>query len=126
MLPGQLGHEMPQEYRRITFSNEELHSALLSHVDAKAVIMALGKIQAVSIEQDRPQVVTIYCGFGKSDKNVVDIPTNIVAKAMISYCSEKKIPLSRSAYTSLAVDGNCLSLIKTISEQEERVDIHLL
>ena len=126
LLPRQLGHEMPQEYRRITFSNEELHSALLSHVDAKAVIMALGKIQAVSIAQERPQVVTIYCGFGKSDKKVVDIPTKVVAKAMILYCSEKKIPLPRAAYTSLVVDGNCLSLIKTISEPEELEEVHLL
>jgi hypothetical protein len=117
---------MPQEYRRVTLTNEELHAALLGHVDAKAVIMALGKIQAVSIERDRPQAVTVYCGFGKSSKKVVDIPTNVVVSAVIAYCKDHSIPLPRRAQTCLAADGNCLSLIKTINPTENESEIHLL
>ena len=117
---------MPQEYRRITFTNEELHAALLGHVDAKAVIMALGKIQAVSIVRDRPHTVTVYCGFGKSRKKVVDIPTNVVVSAVIAYCKDQHIPLPRRAHTCLANDGNCLSLIKTMNPPEKECEIHLL
>jgi len=117
---------MPQEYRRITLTNEELHAALLGNVDAKVVIMALGKIQAVSIDVDRPYAEKVYCGFGKSDKKVVDIPANVVVTAVVAYCKDQSIPLPRRAQTCLATDGNCLSLIKTINEPELESEMHLL
>ncbi len=117
---------MPQEFRRITFSNEELHAALLAHVDAKAVIMAMGKIQAVSIERDRPRAVTVYCGVGKSDKKVVDIPADVVVSALVAYCKDQRIPLPRHARTSIAADGNRLSLIKRLDTGAGESQIHLI
>jgi hypothetical protein len=114
---------MPDETRRLHFSNLELYRALLEHSIRRGRRLPSGRILKVSMyETPRPGFAVVIDDDLRHENAVVRFDLPSVAAALITYCRSRKVPLPRRASKSLTVVDRRICLDLTITHDLERPD----
>jgi len=114
---------MPDETRRLHFSNLELYRALLEHSIRRGRRLPSGRILKVSMhEAPKPGFAVVIDDDLRHENAVVRFDLPSVAAALITYCRSRKVPLPRRARKSLTVVDRRICLELTITHDLERAD----
>src|SRR6185369_15976108 len=103
---------MIEENRRLTFSMDELATAVLSYlINSKKMNERdkLGKI-AVNESGEVGVLVTVVSSTGEPPTNM-EIGTQILGALLIAHCIKRKVPLPKRAAKSLARNGERVALV---------------
>ena len=113
---------MPREFRRITFSYEELPEALNSCGAKVSKKLSKGSITSVISKMiDGSFFYSFQLFDAPSAKEThVDIPEHDVTEALISYCLERGIPLPRALNKTVRNVNQDLCLDFLVGEAETR------
>ena len=103
---------MISEWRRLTFSADELATAIVSYLQTirgMAKEDRLGDI-TISDPQSGALGVVIYPAVG-GPPSTIELKPEAVAALMVAHCIRTRTPLPKRATKSIAVDGDRLSLV---------------
>jgi hypothetical protein len=103
---------MINEWRKLTFSDDELAAAVTSYLQAArgmAKDHRLGDI-TISDPQSGALSVVVYSPCG-SQRSTIELKPEAVAALLVAHCMRTKTPLPRRANKSIAVEGDRLSLV---------------
>ena len=102
---------MPTELRQITFSNDELRSALDDYLLRRSISLSSGAITGLRWDDgDKEHVVLEIADTRTQQLQQVILTSLDVGAATLRYCLLKKIPMPRGSAKSLAISGDNLVL----------------
>lgn len=114
---------MPDEIRRLHFSNLELYRALLEHSIRRHRTLPSGRILKVSTQAvPRPGFAVLIDDELRHENEVVHFDLATIAAALIAYCRSRSVPLPRNARKSLRVVDNRICLDLSTTHDLERPD----
>jgi hypothetical protein len=99
---------MPNEYRRLVFSNDELRQALDAHLGSAALLPG-GRLENLRFsDRSDDQLIATFAGGAHALETVLNI--SLVTAALIKQCLINGIPLPRRAqkWITLFADGVAL------------------
>lgn len=105
---------MITEIRHIIFSNDELklvfQSVPLEGFDARR------RINRIEVLEGPPPAVMIYSD-GGTGETAEQVESYQLARLIVAYCRDKKIPLPKDALKTLHAQGDqlCFSIMSTLS-----------
>jgi len=113
---------MPREFRRMTFSYEELPEALNSCGSKVSKKLSKGSITSVVSKMIDGSFFYSFQLFDapSAKESHVDIPEHDVTKALVSYCLERGIPLPRALNKTVRIVNQDLCLDFLVGEAEMR------
>jgi hypothetical protein len=106
---------MIEENRRLTFSMDELATAVLSYLITSKKMGErdkLGKI-AVSEGGEVGVLVTVVPATGDAPTNM-EIGTQVLGALLIAHCIKRKVPLPKRAAKSIVRNGDRVALVFSI------------
>ncbi len=101
---------MISEWRKLTFSEDELAHAISAYLRVARGIGADDRLGDIAIK-DRDNVtlmVTVFSGTGGRD---FELKPEAIAALMVAHCIRAKTPLPKRATKSIALDGDRVSLV---------------
>ena len=107
---------MPTEYRKLVFSEEELRHALTDFCRSNGTLPPKGELITVEL-LEKPDL-SVRLEYESATKNLSEtsLSRDQVAAALISYCSQRRIPVPRSAQKNLKVEGARVCLFVHVPE----------
>jgi hypothetical protein len=102
------------EFRRVTFTNSELLSAILAHCRATQRTVRLGEGTTCTIDDDASVIVSTETFDIGADMKTVEqtrLDSNEVGAALLRYCMALRIPIPRLSQKSLQVTGDSISIV---------------
>ncbi len=106
---------MPQELRKIIFSEDELKMAVIDHCMRNGIKLPKGVMTDFKATPDVAATVIItYDTTEIQDAPEVRVSRDDVAAALIRHCGANKIPLPRAARKILKVEDGEVSLMVSI------------
>ena len=106
---------MPDEFRRLTFSNVELKEAVGDNPDRQAKTMPSGDVTDITSVRSGAgfEFEVTYFDFAKHKESMIRIDEDEALAAIINYCKAQGIPLPRPSRKVLRViDGKfCLDVL---------------
>ncbi len=106
---------MPQELRKIVFSEDELKAAVIDHCMRNGINLPRGVMTGFKATPDVAATVVItYDTTEIQDAPEVRVGRDDVAAALIRHCGANKIPLPRAARKILKVENGEVSLMVSI------------
>ncbi len=113
---------MPSELRKLVFTVDETRNAVVEHCLQKNIYLPDANIDDVILSNDADRMVVLK--FSTSDPlNPSELALNqeIVAAALIRYCTQCKIPLPRQGQKLLnAQDGKLVMMINVHSVRSKK------
>jgi len=106
---------MISEWRRLTFTMDELATAILQYLlqtNKIAEKESLGRI--VIVGDDDVQVQATIKGGPKPEGRQVELPSQMLAALMLTHCIRSKIPVAKRAKKSIMKHEDKLALILSI------------
>ena len=105
---------MPSELRKIVFERSELYDAVVAYNLRSKSKLPVGELQLVDVGQD-DEVFTIFHIINLSTGQAVEkrLGASYIAAALLTYCKNKRIPVSRSFRKSLALHEGDVALMMT-------------
>lgn len=106
---------MISEWRRLTFTMDELATAILQYLVSTNKIAekeTLGKIAIVG--DDDVQVQLTIKGGPKPEGRQIDLPSQMLAALMLTHCIRSKIPVAKRAKKAIQKHEDKLALILSI------------
>lgn len=103
---------MITEWRKLTFSADELANAISSYLRATRGMGKDDRLGDITISdpQNAALTVIVYAAAG-GPPSTIELKPEAVAALMVAHCIRTKTPLPRRATKSIAVDGDQLSLV---------------
>jgi len=103
---------MIEENRRLTFSMDELATAVLSYLITSKKMGERDKLGKIAVNESGEVAVLITIGpaTGESPTNM-EIGTHILGALLIAHCIKRKVPLPKRAAKSLARNGDRVALV---------------
>lgn len=101
---------MIEEHRRLTFSMDELATAILSYLIASKKMDERGKLGKLTVG-DGPEVsvsATVIAQGG--EPSLVEIGAQLLGAILIAHCIKRKIPLPKRAAKSITRNGDRVAL----------------
>ena len=120
---------MPQEFRYVLFTSEELSAALVYDLRACRRTVPPGFVKSIILEDG----VTITATLMSVMDNGCDLPLRFehheLLRALVVYCGHRKIPLPAKAVKSLEIRKNRIALLcvitpkETLRPEKERIEV---
>ncbi len=110
---------MPQEMRKLSFSQSELQAALVNYALRSEMRLPNANIEDVIVSKENGVAVKLV--FTPSDPNevrAVEFAQEHVAAAIILFCRTQKIPLARDARKVLMAEDESVSMMIQIQYEE--------
>jgi hypothetical protein len=99
---------MPNEYRRLVFSNEELRQALDTHLGSAAMLPG-GRLENLRFgKESDDELIATFEGSDHAMETVLSI--SLVTAALIKQCLINGIPLPRRARKWITLSGDSVAL----------------
>ena len=117
---------MPSEFRKITFSTDEIRT-IMSDYDRRGKKMLAGKeIVSLNSETLASGVVEIACSErGANVLQVINIEVEYLGAALIRYCINRHIPIPKAATRTILAARNGVSLCFYLDEPVKPADVRL-
>jgi len=105
---------MIEEYRRLTFSMDELATAVLSYLIASKKMNERDKMGKIAITggEDVGVAATIVTASGEQSQ--IELSSQILGAVLIAHCIKRKVPLPKRASKSILRNGDRLALVLAI------------
>ena len=105
---------MPSELRKIVFERCELYDAVVAYNLRSKSKLPVGELQLVDVGQD-DEVFAIFHIINLSTGQAVEkrLSASYIAAALLTYCKNKRIPVSRSFRKSLTFHEGDVALMMT-------------
>jgi hypothetical protein len=106
---------MIEENRRLTFSMDELATAVLSYLIASKKMGEKDKLGKIAVTEtgNVGVLVTVVPSSGEAPSSM-ELGTQILGALLIAHCIKRKIPLPKRAAKSLARNGDRVALVFSI------------
>ena len=107
---------MIDEYRRLTFSMDELATAVLSYLIASKKMGERDKLNRVAVggsAEDVSVLATIQPAEAPAPSELV-LGSQLLGALLIAHCIKRKVPLPRRAAKAIIKHNNLVALVLTI------------
>jgi len=106
---------LPQELRKIVFSEDELKAAVIDHCMRSGIKLSKGVMIGFEATPDpAAAVIMSYDTTDLHDPTEIRIDQDQVAAALIRHCGANKIPLPRTAKKVLKVEDGEMAMMVSI------------
>jgi hypothetical protein len=104
--------DMISEWRKLTFSMDELAIAIMSHLQSTGKIGDKDRLGKITIKDPKSAAVSVTIHRGPDGgSGELELNPETVGAVMMAHCIRKKIPLPRRAKKSIAAGKDGLMLI---------------
>ena len=105
---------MPSELRKIIFERSELYDAVVAYNLRSKNKLPVGELQLIDVGKD-PEVFAVFHVINLSTGQAVEkrLGASYIAAALLTYCKNKRIPVSRSFRKSLTLHEGDVALMMT-------------
>ena len=107
---------MIEEHRRLTFSMDELATAVLSYLITSKKMGERDKLGKIAVNEGGADVavaVTVVSGSGEAPANM-ELSAQVLGAVLIAHCIKRKIPLPKRAAKSIVRNGDRVALVFSI------------
>ena len=103
---------MPEEYRKLVFSEDELKQAVVDFCENKGTILPQDEIIKVELTglPDNP-IRLQYSTMAQSGTMEVSLSRDQFGAALIIYCRQRRIPIPRSGEKNVKINGSEVALL---------------
>jgi hypothetical protein len=104
-----------EEYRRLTFSMDELASAVLLYLITSKKMNERDKLARISVNEggDVAVAVTIAPAGSEPPANM-EIGAQVLGAVLIAHCIKRKVPLPKRAAKSIVRNGDRVAIVFSI------------
>jgi hypothetical protein len=102
---------MISEWRRLTFSMDELAIAVMTHLQGAGKITEKDRLGKIAIKDPKIPTVSVTVQRGPDGAAELELNPETLGAVMVAHCIRKKVPLPRHARKSIAVGKDGLVLI---------------
>jgi hypothetical protein len=103
---------MIEEHRRLTFSMDELATAVLSYLINSKKMSERDKLGRIAVNEGNEVAVavTVVSSGGEPPSNI-ELGSQILGALLIAHCIKRKIPLPKRAAKSIVRNGDRVALV---------------
>ncbi len=102
---------MPSEFRRVTFTNNELIEAIHDHNLVSRDKLPAGMIVTCKPVSEPDVAVRLeLVDQGSGEARLAFLSPEVVAAALLRYCKKRRIPMPKQATKSIEIHENGISL----------------
>ena len=105
---------MIEEHRRLTFSMDELATAVLSYLIASKKMGERDKLGKLSVGGGAEVSVSATVIAQGGEQSLVDLSAQTLGAVLIAHCIKRKIPLPKRAAKSITRNGDRVALAFSI------------
>lgn len=109
---------MPQEFRYVLFSSDELSAALVYDLRTSRARVPPGFVKSIILEEGVTIAVTLMCTTDNGNEMPIRFEHHEVLRALVVYCSHRKIPLPVKAHKSIEIRHKRVALLCVILPKE--------
>ncbi len=113
---------MPNEFRQLVFSRDELAQALANYHEDAEDSVPLGNIVFCQIMQNSDLRVMIkVLPDGETQVQSRELGVDVIARALMKYCQDNKIPMPRNSEKSIEAIGENIAMTVSIDRTSIRL-----
>ena len=113
---------MPTEFRRITFSNQELREAIVLYNSKSIEKLPEGEILHCEVlNEDKVYVRIVIQTHISENEKIIKLEPTYVGAILINYCKIKSIPLPKCSEKSLQITGDNIALQINVGVAEKKL-----
>jgi hypothetical protein len=101
---------MIEEQRRLTFSMDELATAVLSYLISSKKMSERDRLGKMSVNESGDVSVSATVVAQTGESSLVDLGAQILGALLIAHCIKRKIPLPKRAAKSITRNGDRVAL----------------
>jgi hypothetical protein len=101
---------MIEEHRRLTFSMDELATAVLSYLIASKKMGERDKLGKLTVGEGAEVSVAVTVVAPGGEQSLVDLAAQTLGAVLIAHCIKRKIPLPKRAAKSITRNGDRVAL----------------
>ena len=105
---------MIEEYRRLTFSMDELATAVLSYLIASKKMGERDKLGKLAVGEGSEVSVSATVVAQGGEQSLIDLPAQVLGAVLIAHCIKRKIPLPKRAAKSITRNGDRIALVFSV------------
>jgi hypothetical protein len=105
---------MIEENRRLTFSMDELATAVLSYLIASKKMGEKDRLGKISVTESGDVGVLVTVTPAAGDPTSLELGTQVLGALLIAHCIKRKVPLPKRAAKSIARNGDRVALVFSI------------
>ncbi len=103
---------MPEEYRKLLFTDDELKQAIVEFCQSNGMILPQDEIIAVEMTGLPHNPVRLrYSTTTQRGATEVSLSRDQLGAALIIYCRQRRIPVPRSAEKNVKINGSEVALL---------------
>ena len=102
---------MISEWRKLTFSMDELAIAVATHLKASGKLGEKDRLGKIVIKDPQMPSVAATIQRGAEGSAVLELGPETIGAVMVAHCIRKKVPLPRNARKSIVAGKDGLALI---------------
>ena len=102
---------MIEEQRRLTFSMDELATAVLSYLIASKKMGERDKLGKLVVGDGAEVSVSATVVAQTGEQSLVDLGAQVLGALLIAHCIKRKVPLPKRASKSLVRNGDRVALV---------------
>src|ERR1700753_160553 len=105
---------MIEEHRRLTFSMDELATAVLSYLITTKKMGEKDKLAKIAVNESGEIAVRATIAPAVGEPSSMEINGQVLGALLIAHCIKRKIPMAKRAAKSLSRSGDRVALIFTM------------
>jgi len=105
---------MIEEQRRLTFSMDELATAVLSYLISTKKMNERDKIGRLAVGEGAEVSVSTTVVMPNGEQSLVDLGAQVLGALLIAHCIKRKVPLPKRAAKSITRNGDRVALAFSI------------
>jgi uncharacterized membrane protein len=105
---------MIEEQRRLTFSMDELATAVLSYLINSKKMSERDRLGKISVNESGEVSVSATVVAQTGESSLVDLGAQVLGAVLIAHCIKRKIPLPKRAAKSITRNGDRVALAFSI------------
>jgi len=102
---------MIEEHRRLTFSMDELATAVLSYLITSKKMGEKDRLAKLAILEGNDVGVSVTVTPAMGETATVELGSQVMGALMIAHCIKRKVPLPKRASKSIIRNGDRLALV---------------
>ena len=103
---------MIEEHRRLTFSMDELATAVLSYLINSKKMGERDKLARIAVNEGNEVTVAVTVApSGGEPPSTLDLGSQILGALLIAHCIKRKVPLPKRAAKSIVRNGDRVALV---------------
>jgi hypothetical protein len=105
---------MIEEQRRLTFSMDELATAVLSYLISSKKMAERDKLGRLAVSASDEVKVSATVVAQTGEQSLIELGAQVLGAVLIAHCIKRKVPLPKRAAKSIARNGDRVALAFTI------------